>query len=286
MPRLILFAVLLLFCGATSAGAGENSFAVDRVADGVFAAIARPGSRATSNALFLEGKEYVIAAGAHLTRESMRDLTAAVAAVTAKPVRYYILTHHHRGYDYLDFDFPPERDVIMSWQTWQALSAEGREIPFPALFFNDGITLKLGDQTVILTHLEQGHTQGDTLLFLPESQVLFASDLLYFDSVGYLGEGHMQAWALALELIERLEAETIVPGYGPVGNRRDLAAFRSFFRDFLTAVLQHIEKGESLEQLQRTFSLPAYEHLDGYRQFLKVNLERAYHDLKTDFPSS
>jgi glyoxylase-like metal-dependent hydrolase (beta-lactamase superfamily II) len=276
--RLLLFAAIATLL-PTSPALAENGYAVAKVDEGVYAAIAKPGSQATSNAFFVEGDEYVVAAGAHLTKQAIQDLSAAAASVTAKPIRYFILPHHHRGYSHIDFDFPPGKDVIMSWPTWQALAGEVREIGFPVLFFGEGLTLKLGARTVILT-TTGGHTDGDVLLYIPETGTLFASDLLYVRSVGYMGDARMQQWLLALELMESLGAKQIVPGYGPVSGGRDLAEFKVYLKDFLTAVLGHVEQGDSLEKTLRTFSLPRYREYDGYERFLKTNIERAYLELR------
>lgn len=276
--RYALFTLILLLLAGTAAA--QESFSVEKVAEGVYAAIARPGGNATSNAFFVEGRDYVVAGGAHLTKETVADLVAAVAATTAKPVRYFVLPHHHPGYSHIDFDFPPGKDVLMSWQTWQGLDGEVREIAYPVLFFSEGLTLKTGDHTIILTNIGRGHTDGDTLVYLPETGVLFTSDLLYVDSVGYMGDGHMQDWVLALEFMEGMAVEKIIPGYGPVSTKAKLEAFEAFFRDFLTAVLKHIEEGDTLEETLRTFSLPQYRDYDGYDRFLKTNVERAYRDLK------
>jgi len=274
-----LAALLLL---ATPAAA-QNSFSLEKLSEGVYAAIARAGGQATTNALIVEGEEYAIAAGAHFTREAISDLVTAAASVTSKPIRYFVLAHHHRGYSHIDFDFPPGKDVLMGWQTWQALDGEVREVAFPALFFGEGLTLKLGKRTVILTNIGGGHTDGDMLLFLPDEEILFASDLFYVRSVGYMGEGHMQEWILALEFMQQLEAKKIVPGYGPVSGTEELAEFKTYFKAFLTEVLKHIEQGDSLDKTLRTLSLPKYSDYDGYDRFLRPNIERAYRELKQDF---
>lgn len=272
----ILVALLLL---ATPAAA-QNGFSVEKLDDGVYAAIARPGGQATSNAFFVEGDDYLVAAGAHFTREVIGELVVAAASVTAKPIRYFILAHHHRGFSHIDFDFPPGKDVIMSWQTWQALDSEVRDVTAPTLFFGDGLTLKLGEHTVILSNTGGGHTDGDLLVYLPDSGVLFASDLFYVGSVGYLGDGHMREWVMALEFMEQLGAKRIVPGYGPVSGAGELAEFKAFFKAFLTEVLRHIEAGDTLEKTLRTFSLPKYRDYDGYGRFLRTNVERAYKELQ------
>ncbi len=261
----------------------QDSFLIEPLAPNVFAAIAKAGSKATTNALFVIGKDSVVAAGAHMTKTVIDDLYAAIVARTDKPVKHFVLMHHHAGYTYVDFDFPPGQDVLLSWQTWKNIDAEIRKPEYSSLFFNEGLTLKLGELSVVLTNIGKGHTNGDLVLYIPEAGIVFASDLFYIDSVGYMGSGYMTDWLLALDFLEQMGAEQIVPGYGPVSNSREVYEFSRYFRDFLTEVLQHIEHGDTLEQLLAHFDLPEYHNLDGYDQLIKLNLKRAYEDLNNNF---
>lgn len=261
----------------------QESFLIEPLAPGVFAAIAKTGSKATTNALFVIGRDYVIAAGAHMSKQVIDDLYKAIAARTKKPVRYFVLAHHHTGYTYIDFDFPPGQDVLMSWQTWKNIDAEVRKPEYSSLFFNEGLTLKPGGVSVVLTNIGRGHTNGDVVVFIPEADVIFASDLLYVNSVGYMGSGYMTDWLLALDFLEQIGARQIIPGYGPVSGSQEVYEFGQFFRDFLTAVLQHIERGDTLEQTLAGFDLPEHQAMDGYDQLIKLNLKRAYNDLSDNF---
>jgi glyoxylase-like metal-dependent hydrolase (beta-lactamase superfamily II) len=261
----------------------QESFLIEPLAPSVFAAIAKSGSQATTNAIFVIGSDYVVAAGAHMVKPVIDDLYKAIAARTNKPVRYFVLAHHHTGYTYVDFDFPPGQDVLMSWQTWKNIDAEIRKPEYSSLFFNEGLTLKPGGVSVVLTNIGKGHTDGDIVVFIPEAEVLFASDLLYVNSVGYMGSGYMTDWLLALDFLEQIGARQIVPGYGPVSDSEDVYEFGQFFRDFLTSVLQHIERGDTLEQTLASFDLPEYRKMDGYDQLIKLNLKRAYNDLSNNF---
>ncbi|NIQ97271.1 MAG: MBL fold metallo-hydrolase [Desulfuromonadales bacterium] len=274
-----LTALLAVFLLAPAVATAQSGYRLEKLAEGVHAALA-VGERASSNALIVEGRDYKVVAGAHLGREAIADLTAAAATVSSKPLRYFILTHHHRGFGGFDFDFPPGVEVLTSAATWKALDEEVREITFPVLFFGQGLTLKLGNRSVVLTNIGRAHTAGDVAVYLPEAGVLFASDLVYKGIVGYMGEGFMQDWIVALEFLDSIDFDVLVPGYGAVGKRADLIAFKDFFRAFLTEVIRHIEKGDSLEQTRQSFSLPAYEDLPGYQRFLGANLERAYRQLE------
>ena len=261
----------------------QESFLIEPLAPAVFAAIAKTGSKATTNALFVIGRDYVVAAGAHMSKPVIDDLYKAIASRTKKPVRYFVLAHHHTGYTYVDFDFPPGQDVLMSWQTWKNIDTEVRKPEYSSLFFNEGLTLKPGGVSVILTNIGRGHTNGDVVIFIPEAEVVFASDLLYVNSVGFMGNGYMTDWLLALDFLEQIGAKYIIPGYGPVSGSQEVYEFSQFFRDFLTAVLQHIERGDTLEQTLDSFDLPEHHGMDGYDQLIKLNLKRAYNDLSNNF---
>ncbi len=279
--RIFSTLIFALLVAAPAVFAAPSSYRLEKLDEGIYAALVVPGGQASSNALVVECKEDVVVAGAHFTGAAIRDLTAQVARTMMKPVRCFVLTHHHGGYAYIDLDFPPGKDVLMSWQTWKELEQEVREVEFPVMFFNEGLTMKRGGRTIILTNMEAGHSRGDTVVYLPEESILFTSDLFYNGSAGYLGDGHMQEWVLALEFMERLKVEKIVPGYGNIGVTEDLVAFKKFLKAFLSEVLRLIEEGKSLNQIKKEFSLPRYEELPGFQQFLPVNLERAYHDLRS-----
>jgi len=168
----------------------------------------------------------------------------------------------------------------MTWQTWQGIAGEKREPDFPVIFFQEGLTLRLGEHTLILSNLNRGHTEGDLLVYIPEVETIFTGDLFYNGTVGYLGEGFMQEWVFALEMMLGLDAKHVIPGQGAVATNKELAGYLTFLRAFLTEILQHIEKGDSLKETLKTFSLPTYENMDGFQQFLTINIQRAYEQLK------
>ena len=268
---------------AVPPGPAQQTFLIEPLGNEVYAAIAKIGGRASSNTMFVIGTHYVVAVGAHMTKEVIQDLNAEIASRTSKPVRYFVLAHHHPGYSHVDFDFPPDQDVIMAWQAWQQLNDDVRKPEFPIIFFNEGMTIKPGGVTIVLSNLGRGHSAGDVVTFIPETGVIFASDLFYVDSVGYMAGGFMREWILALEALEQLGADRIIPGTGPVSSVDDVSRFKEFFRDFLTEVIRHIERGDTLEQTLQSFDLPKYRNLSGYQLLMKANLKRAYEELKLEF---
>ncbi len=73
-----------------------------------------------------------------------------------------------------------------------------------------------------------GHSAGDTLLFVPDSGVLFLGDLLFIGVQPYLGDGDPKHYLRILDRIEALGARSLVPGHGPVGTSRDLRPMRDY----------------------------------------------------------
>src|SRR5437899_11280933 len=89
MPVIVVLPVLLLSAQTGSA----QSFDIIRVADGVYAAIGKPG--VFSNGAFIVNKDDVVVVDTHLRPSWARDLIAEIRKVTDKPVRYVGNTHWH-----------------------------------------------------------------------------------------------------------------------------------------------------------------------------------------------
>ena len=276
---LITTAIFAISCLAPRQGCAAL-YTLSKVGDGIFAAVAQSGSKAASNALIIIGRYQVILAGAHFSTEGISELSSEVAKLTPLPVRSLILTHHHRGYSFVDFDIPSSIELIMSWQTWQAMNSERRDLKNNITFFKSNVTLVRDNVTIVLTNTDNGHTTGDVFIYLPASMVLFTSDLVFNSVIGNMGDsGNLRDWVLTLEMLDQLGAATVVPGLGPPGSSTIIGNFSEFCRDFLTEVIRLRSANRTLAQAKKEFNLPAkYTRLPGYTTFMTTNLERAYSD--------
>jgi glyoxylase-like metal-dependent hydrolase (beta-lactamase superfamily II) len=275
MKQMLLIILLLLPMTASAA-----NFKFQKVRNNVYAAIAEPGGKAASNSLIIITSYQVIVAGSHFIPETTRELLDFVSTLTPIPVRYIILTHHHRGYNHIDFDLPANAEIIASGPTWQALKSEFRQIKNQVTFFDRGLTMKRGNTLIVISATERGHSEGDVLVYLPEEDVLFTSDLFFNDVAGYMGDGSFRDWIGSLDIMAGIDAGIVVPGLGGVTNTDGILRFQDFFRAFTTEVLRLTGKGLEIEAAKRQFSLPQYESMPGYKAFFDVNFRRAYNELK------
>ncbi|MEI6214258.1 MAG: MBL fold metallo-hydrolase [Verrucomicrobiota bacterium] len=277
MSRALPLLILLMLMPVTVTAA---NFKFQKVKSGIYAAIAEPGGKAASNSLIIITSYQVILAGSHFVPETTKELLDYVKTLTPIPVRYIILTHHHRGFNYIDFDLPANVEIIASGPTWQALKSEFRQIKNQVTFFDRGLTMKRGATLVVMVATERGHSEGDTFVFLPEDGVLFTSDLFFNDVAGYMGDASFRDWIGSLEMLAALDVRSVVPGLGGVTTMEGIQRFQSFFRDFTTEVLRLLAKKLEVEAAKREFSLPQYENLPGFKAFFDVNFRRAYSELK------
>ena len=272
----MLAIILLLIPSLTFA----SHFRFQKVKNGIVAAIAEPGGKAASNCLIIMSDYQVTIAGSHFVPETTKELLEYIKTVTPIPVRSIILTHHHRGYNYIDFDLPANAEIIASAQTWQALKSEFRQIKNQITFFDRSLTMKRGNMLIVMNNTVQGHSEGDVFVYLPEEDVLFTSDLFFNDVSGYMGDGHFREWITILELMIGVDARYVIPGLGNVTDTEGIRRFQVFFRDFATEVLRLSALGLNVEAAKRKFSLPRHENMPGFKAFFDANFKRAFAELK------
>ncbi len=114
--------------------------------------------------------------------------------------------------------------------------------------------LDLGGVVVQLISIGQAHTRGDQVVFLPDSGVLFAGDLVedHFLPIFPDEDADGLLWLSALDRLEALSPRIVVGGHGEVGDAGLIAAER----DYLVAVRDRVAAlradGMPLGQIEET----------------------------------
>jgi len=111
----------------------EDDFTLVKVADGVFAAIAKPGGLASGNAGFVVGDGGVLIVDTFLTPVAIEELIGEIQKQTKLPIKYAVNTHYHLdhtgGNQVLAQSGVPiiAHDNVMKWQT----TKNRRFLPLP-----------------------------------------------------------------------------------------------------------------------------------------------------------
>src|SRR5260370_11988550 len=94
----VLFAIALIRpCELRTAAAhkAEDDFQLVKVADGVYAAIAKSGGLASGNAGFVIGDDGVLIFDPFLTPAAIEELIAEIQTLTKLPIKYAVNSHYH-----------------------------------------------------------------------------------------------------------------------------------------------------------------------------------------------
>ena len=83
------------------------------------------------------------------------------------------------------------------------------------LTFDHDFAIDLGNHEVQVKFLGRGNTAGDAVVYLPREKIVVAGDLLVYP-IPYIYDGYPTEWIQTLQNLSQLEADTIVPGHGPV----------------------------------------------------------------------
>src|SRR5881392_1799560 len=112
--------------GSSSAGGApkaEDDFQLVKVADGVYAAVAKPGGLASGNAGFVAGDDGVVVVDTFFTPAAAEALIAEIAKATPQRIRFAVNTHYHLDHTGGNQVFAARgvpivaHDNVVQWQT-------------------------------------------------------------------------------------------------------------------------------------------------------------------------
>lgn len=99
----------------------------------------------------------------------------------------------------------------------------------PTRSFTGEHRLEVGGRAVRLLHLGPAHTAGDVVVHVPDAGVVYAGDLLFAGVTPVIWAGPASGWVSALDRLLELDADTYVPGHGPLAGRADVQALRGYW---------------------------------------------------------
>jgi cyclase len=269
------------------------------VSDGVFAYLQPDGTWWLNNTGFVAGRQGAVSIDTCSTERRTRAYLAAVATVTAAPVRTLVNTHHHGDHTYGNCLLPAAtiighsrcRDEVIAYGPpanrgiWQDVDWGDLTVAPPFLTYEDAVTVWVDDLRCEVRYVGRpAHTTNDSVVWLPSRSVLFAGDLLFNGGTPFLLMGSIAGAIDVLEnVIAPLGARTIVAGHGPVCGPEligDVTGYLRFVQD--VARRAHAAGLTPLEAARETDLGQYADLLDAER--IVGNLHRAYAELDGGAP--
>jgi len=292
---------------ASHADVEEKRISFDKLSDRAYAYTAE----GDPNTGIVVGDDAVMVIDTQATPVMARDVIRRIREVTDKPIRYVVLSHYHAVRVLGASAYEPEQ-VIASRDTYDLIVERGEHdmrseierfprlfravesvpgLTWPTMVFDKRLTLWLGSLQVELMQLGRGHTKGDTVVWLPQEQIMFSGDLVEFGATPYCGDAYLNEWPETLDAIAALAPAKLVPGRGAsLMTPADVKAGLDGTRAFVTAMYDHVRKaanaGKDLRTAYReTYDAlkPRFGHWVIFDHCLPFDVSRAY-DEATKFP--
>jgi cyclase len=243
------FALLLL--GVWSCAASD--FALQKIADGVWAAIVNDEGKAGGNAGFVIGDGGVLVIDTFQDPEPAAALLAEIRKITQLPIRFVVNTHYHLDHVNGNDVFAAAGAVIIShknargWIRTENIKmidppvtaekkARVQSIALPNLVYDTALDLYLGSRRVNVRYYP-GHTGGDSVVSVPDAHVVFCGDLLWKDHIPNLIDASTPQWIQTLDAMQKDYGEsTWVPGHGGVAKAADIVTFKKYLVDLRATV--------------------------------------------------
>ena len=147
----------------------------------------------------------------------------------------------------------------------------------PTRTFEGELELKVGDKPVQLIEVGPAHTRGDVLVISPTDRVVFTGDILFIDGTPILWEGPVQNWIRACERIESLDVDVVVPGHGPITDKRGARAVREYLAYIRDEARQRFDAGLSAADAAQDIALGDYAAW-GDAERIAVNVDTLYRE--------
>jgi glyoxylase-like metal-dependent hydrolase (beta-lactamase superfamily II) len=164
----------------------------------------------TANNLIVVTTEGVLVADGQGTVDNVKDLVAAVAALTTQPIKYVVVGSEHGDHIGGDTAFPDTATFLVHPNSKGALE---RRIGRSAEAVADKRILKLGGTEVDVLFLGRAHTGGDLEVYLPREKVLFMSEVFSNRIFPSMANGFPSEWLEALKKAEQMDVSQFVPAH-------------------------------------------------------------------------
>ncbi len=236
----VLVALVALLAAKAARGQqpkGEPySTAIMKLTDGLFVIPGYDGAATGGNVAVRVTSEGVIIVDSKLPT-LYSDIVDKVKSVSPQPIKYVLSTHQHGDHTGSNAQFLKTAEILMHRNARanmisQKLAGPGR------IVYTDQQSVFLGGTEVQMRYLGRGHTNGDSVIYFPDSRTVHTGDLVVWGkrsqgtvltpNMDYAaGSGSGKEWVATLDKMLAIDFETAIPGHGPILTKNDVRSFRN-----------------------------------------------------------
>jgi cyclase len=188
-------------------------------------------------------------------------IAAQLGELGSDKPKYVINTHYHGDHTGSNAFFHSHKGAtIFAHENVRIRLASDEKVKpeaLPTVTYEDGIKIYFNGETVHVMHLPVGHTDGDSVVWFEQPDVLHTGDLYFNGMFPYIDQGaggNVEGYMESVQhLLTKIDDDTVViPGHGNVSNKAEYAAFLDMIRSTFNDVKTRKAQGQSLEDIKTT----------------------------------
>lgn len=254
--------LLALFTITLGAQEKETTVTFDTLTNTIFMLTGKGGNVG----IFLgESKAYMIDDQYDYMSNSLKK---TIAVLTNKPIAYLFNTHMHGDHTGGNSNFNSEATTIVAHDNVrnrlkdQAKKEIKNNPMLPEVTFSDDLNIFDGEETIMVFHIHNAHTDGDAMIYFLKNNVLHMGDTYFAMRYPFIDlnsggsvDGYINAHKKVLLLID--EDTQIIPGHGRPSNKKELETYVLMLEDLKTKVTEEIQKGKTLDEVKNNNAITA-----------------------------
>ncbi len=223
--------------------------------------------------------------GVLLIDDQFAPLTARIKAAVAKlgggEIRFVINTHWHGDHTGGNENLGKAGTLIVAhdnvrrrMSVEQFMEFFDRKVPaspksaLPVVTFPESVTFHLNGESIRVVHVAAAHTDGDSIVHFPASNVIHAGDVFFnglYPFVDLDSGGSIDGLIAAVEwmLENSNESTRIIPGHGPLTDLEGLEIYRELLVTVRDRIARLIRSGKTLEEVLEAAPSAEYDEAWG-----------------------
>ncbi len=158
---------------------------------------------------------------------------------------------------------------------------EGITQTLPNRTFENVLSIQVGTKPFVLKQVGPCHTKGDILAYCEQDRLIFTGDILFIEGHPILWEGPVENWISACDYILGLHVETVVPGHGPITDKRGVRAVQEYLSYIRDEAHARYQAGLSVVDAAMDITLEDYDSW-GDAERIAVNVQTLYREFGAD----
>jgi len=254
MKTLLKLTVLLI---SLSAWSQEVEIKVEQLSPSIYMLEGRGG-----NIGLFESSDYLVMIDSQFANIS-ETIKAKIKTISDKPIAFLINTHMHGDHTGGNANFKNQGAQIIAHENVYLKLKEQQKIEaLPKIGYAEQMNLYELDETLLILHVDNAHTDGDSVIYFVNQDILHMGDTYFANRYPYIDianggsiDGYLQAHQDVLALIT--DETKIIPGHGQISSKKELEAYTAILVEIKNRIQAELDKGKSEDEVTSDQTLTA-----------------------------